>query len=139
MNITGLRVVLDTNVLITIIGKKSPFRWIFDQLLVGKIILCVSNDILLEYQEILAQKVGKEVADNFINFLTAHPFVERVNIFYHFRLISEDEDDNKFVDCAIAGNAVYLVSNDKHFQVLKYIEFPRVNLLTLPEFVYQFS
>jgi predicted nucleic acid-binding protein len=90
MNTTGLRVVLDTNILIAIIGRKSPFRWIFDQLLAGQLILCVSNEILLEYQEILARQTSREVADNFSNFLTIHPFVEKVEIFYQFRLISED-------------------------------------------------
>jgi predicted nucleic acid-binding protein len=78
------------------------------------------------------------VADNLINFLTVHPFVIKTDIFYQFRLISQDEDDNKFVDCAIAANAAYLVSNDKHFRVLKNIEFPKVKILTLPEFVQQF-
>jgi putative PIN family toxin of toxin-antitoxin system len=139
MNTTALRIVLDTNILIAIIGRKSPFRWIFDQIIAGQLILCISNEILLEYQEILARKTNQEVADNLINFLTIHPFVIKTEIFYQFHLISEDEDDNKFVDCAIATNAVCLVSKDKHFRVLKTIEFPKVNLLTLPEFVQQFK
>jgi uncharacterized protein len=139
MNTTVLRIVLDTNILIAIIGRKSPFRWIFDQIIAGQLILCVSNEILLEYQEILARKTNQEVADNLINFLAIHPFVAKTEIFYQFHLISEDEDDNKFVDCAIAANAVCLVSNDKHFKVLKDINFPKVNLLTLPEFVQHFK
>ncbi len=56
MNTITPRIVLDTNILITIIGKKSPFRWIFDHIISGKLILCISNEILLEYQEILAIK-----------------------------------------------------------------------------------
>jgi len=139
MNTTVQRIVLDTNILIAIIGKKSPFRWIFDQIIAGQLILCVSNEILLEYQEILAQKTNQEVANNLINFLTIHPFVIKTEIFYQFHLISQDDNDNKFVDCAIAANAVYLVSNDKHFTVLKTIEFPKVNWLTLPEFAQQFK
>ncbi|KHD06700.1 nucleotide-binding protein [Candidatus Thiomargarita nelsonii] len=132
------KIVLDTNILIAIIGRKSPFRWIFDQIIAGKLVLCVSNEILLEYQEILERKTNPEVANNLINFLTVHPSVIKTDIFYQFRLISQDEDDNKFVDCAIAANAAYLVSNDKHFRVLKDIEFPKVKILTLPEFVQQF-
>jgi len=139
MNTTVLRIVLDTNILIAIIGRKSPFRWIFDQIIAGELILCVSNEILLEYQEILAIKTSQEVADNLSHFLAIHPFVVKTEIFYQFHLISEDEDDNKFVDCAIAANAVCLVSNDKHFNVLKTIKFPKVNLLTLPEFVQEFK
>jgi len=49
-------------------------------------------------------------------------------------LISIDADDNKYVDCAIAGDALCLVSNDKHFSVLKTIGFPKVNWLVLAEF-----
>ncbi|MDM8563931.1 PIN domain-containing protein, partial [Candidatus Marithioploca araucensis] len=76
----------------------------------------------MEYQEILAIKTSQEVADNLSHFLA---IVVKTEIFYQFHLISEDEDDNKFVDCAIAANAVCLVSNDKHFKVLKTIKFPK--------------
>jgi len=46
-----------------------------------------------------------------------------------------DKDDNKFVDCAVAGNADYLVSNDKHFNCLKEVEFPKLNVVTIDAFV----
>lgn len=132
-----IRIVLDTNILIAIIGKKSPFRWIFDKIITGQLVLCVSSDILMEYQEVLERKTNHEVAGNLIHFLTVHPFVIKTDIFYQFHLISQDEDDNKFVDCAIAANADCLISNDKHFQVLKTIAFPKVKILTLPEFAQQ--
>jgi putative PIN family toxin of toxin-antitoxin system len=134
MNITALRIVLDTNILIAVISRKSPFRWIFDCIINGKIILCVSNEILFEYEEILSEKTSREVAENVINFITVSPFTEKSEIFFKFGLIAEDEDDNKFVDCAIASNAICLVSNDKHFQVLKKIDFPKVTVLELQEF-----
>ena len=134
MNTTALRLVIDTNIFIAIIGKKSPFRWIFDCLIQGKIKLCISNEILFEYREILARKTNEEVAENVIEFLSVSPFVEKTEIYFNFRLISEDEDDNKFVDCAIAANAECLVSNDRHFQVLKTIDFPKITILKLKEF-----
>ncbi|WP_366145465.1 PIN domain-containing protein [Methylovulum sp.] len=46
-----------------------------------------------------------------------------------------DKDDNKFVDCAVAGNADFLVSNDRHFNVLKTIEFPKLQVFTIFEFI----
>ena len=134
MNITALKIVLDTNILIAIIGKKSPFRWIFDCIIEGKIILFVSNEILFEYQEILAAKANAEVAETVVNFITVSPFTVKTEIFFNFGLISEDPDDNKFVDCAIAANAICLVSNAKHFQVLKTINFPKAAVLKLQEF-----
>ena len=37
------------------------------------------------------------------------------------------------VDCAIAGNANYIVSEDRHFDVLKEIDFPKVVVVSLDE------
>lgn len=50
-------------------------------------------------------------------------------------LIHADSDDNKFVDCAIAGNADYIVTDDKHFDELKNIDFPKVNIITTEGFL----
>lgn len=54
--------------------------------------------------------------------------------YYRWNLIKADPDDNKFADCAIAGRADSLVTNDKHFKVLKDIDFPRVTVVTPEEF-----
>ena len=48
-------VVIDTNCLLQIISKKSPYRPIWDAFLTDRYDLCVSNEILDEYQEILGQ------------------------------------------------------------------------------------
>src|SRR5688572_8311903 len=121
MNTYVPKLVLDTNIFITIIGTRSPLRWIFDHLIRGQIILCVSNDILLEYQEVLANKTSREVAENVVNFLLVSPFTQKTETYFNFNLIAADASDNKFVDCALAANADFIVSNDKHFQVLKTI------------------
>lgn len=75
--------------------QKPPYRWIFDGIIKGKISLCISTEILLEYQEILALKNGKEVAENVVNLIAIHPLTEKVDIFYNFNLIPNDADDNK--------------------------------------------
>ncbi|MDY6257364.1 MAG: PIN domain-containing protein [Bacteroidaceae bacterium] len=49
--------------------------------------------------------------------------------------ITADPDDNKFVDCAFAANADYLVSEDSHFNILRNMPFPHLNLVTLDEFM----
>ena len=62
------------------------------------------------------------------------PNIELVNPYYNWNLISNDPDDNKFVDAAVSGNVDYLVTNDKHFNVLKEVEFPPLNVISLQEF-----
>jgi len=121
-----MNVVLDTNVLLVSIAKKSRYRIIFDNLLANQFNLIISNDILSEYTEIIAQKANVNVANNISEMLLALSNVQKQDVFYKWNLIDADKDDNKFVDCAIAGNADYWLSNDKHFNCLKTIEFPKL-------------
>ena len=59
--------------------------------------------------------------------------------FYHFGLIKTDIDDNKFVDCAVAADAEYIVTNDKHFEILRDIPWPKLLVLRIDEFLIQIS
>ena len=61
--------------------------------------------------------------------------MEYVTTHFKFGLIAADHDDDKFVDCAFAANATYIVPDDSHFDVLKDVEFPRLLVLKLKEFL----
>lgn len=54
---------------------------------------------------------------------------------FRFHLITADPDDNKFVDCAIAANAKYIVTEDHHFDVLKEISFPHIEVISIEQFL----
>ena len=51
-----------------------------------------------------------------------------------WNLIADDPDDNKFVECALNAGADYIVTNDKHFNVLKNVDFPMVKVVDIMEF-----
>ena len=102
----------------------------------GRYILCVSNSILEEYEEKIAEKATPEIAENVIQYLINNENVELVDTYYCFELIKDDPDDNKFVDCAVAANATYIVSDDKHFAPLKEITFPQLLVIKLMDFVH---
>ena len=63
------------------------------------------------------------------------PYVIRQDIYFNWLLITADPDDDKFVDISVAVDADYLVSDDKHFNVLKHIDFPKVNLMKAKDFI----
>ena len=130
-----MRVVLDTNVLLVSIPKLSKYRPIFENLIEKKYTLIISNEILTEYEEIITRKANESVAQNIVKMLVTLSNVEKREIYYNWHLIKSDEDDNKFVDCAVAGNADYLVSNDQHFNVLETIDFPEVPLIDAEKFL----
>lgn len=128
-------VVIDTNCLLQIISRKSPYRPIWDAFIAGRYDLCVSNDILDEYQEILGQQITPTIAENVVLLILNQQNVQLVDPHFRMGIITTDPDDNKFVDCAFAAGADYLVSEDAHFKVLHQIPFPQLNLVTLDEFL----
>ena len=128
-------VVIDTNCLLQIIARHSPYRPIWDAFLAGRFDLCVSNEILEEYQEILEQQITPTIAENIVLLILNQKNVQLVDPHFRLAIITADPDDNKFVDCALAAGADYLVSEDNHFDVLRKTPFPQLNLVTLDEFM----
>lgn len=104
-----------------------------------KYTLCVSNEIIEEYYEVMARNINVRVADAVITAILNKKNVLRLSPHFHFHLIASDEDDNKFVDCAIAANAKFIVSEDHHFNVLKTIPFPKVKVIGIDEFTQSLS
>ncbi|GAB3893597.1 putative toxin-antitoxin system toxin component, PIN family [Spirosoma agri] len=130
-----MKVVVDTNQLLSSISTKSSSHWLYQAIFSGKFTLCVTTDILAEYDEIIEWGFGRrDVADTVLEALINSPNVELVNVSFYWWLITADPDDNKFSDCAIAGGVDYLVTEDKHFNVLATVEFPRINVIGLEEF-----
>ncbi len=129
-----MRVVIDTNVFWVSISRRSGSHWIFQALLEGKITLCVSTEILEEYAEIIAMKLGEEVSQAILSVIDNLPNVEYITRYYKWQAIYADPDDDKFVDCAVSANAACIISEDKHFKVLKTLEYPKVLCLSIKEF-----
>ncbi|MCU0345665.1 MAG: putative toxin-antitoxin system toxin component, PIN family [Saprospiraceae bacterium] len=124
-----MKVVIDTNVLLVMLPEKSNDHDLFLALLNGAYEVFVTQDILLEYEEIIAAKNGHDIAKAAIELIASLPNVHFIRKYFYWNLIAADPDDDKFTDCAIAADAAFLVSDDKHFNVLKTIDFPKVNLL----------
>ena len=101
----------------------------------GRFTLCVSTEILEEYEEIIGRLTSSEVARNIVDAIIKRKNVLRVDPYFHWHLITTDPDDNKFVDCAFAANATFIVSDDTHFDVLRNITFPKLAVLKLKEFL----
>ena len=95
----------------------------------------LSNDVLLEYLEVIERKTNLFVAENIVMSLLSAENIVLHEIFFHWSLIEHDRDDNKFCDLAIAGNADYLITNDAHFNIVKLNKFPAVNIISASEFL----
>ena len=131
------RIVLDTNCLLQALPSRSPYHKIWTEILAGRICLCVNTDILSEYEEIIGRKTNAEIARNVVEAIARLHSTEFLEVYYHFGLIEADADDNKFVDCAVAADTEYIVTNDTHFNILKHIEWTKVNVIAIKEFAKQ--
>ena len=97
--------------------------------------MCVTTEILAEYEEILGTHASPVAANLTVETILCSNNVRRLDARFRFHAIEADPDDNKFVDCAIAANAKYIVSDDHHFDVLRDDTFPFVDVVKLSEFV----
>ena len=129
------RVVIDTNCLLAILPTHSPYHKVWTDFLEGRLEFCVSTEVLFEYEEILSEKTSSYFADLILKVLINRTNLIRVTPTWHFNLIIADPDDNKFVDCAVCGQEEFLISNDRHYEILKSINFPQLNLVKLQDFI----
>lgn len=130
-----MNIVLDTNCLIMAISAQNEYYQVWQDFLDGKYVLCITNDIIEEYSEVIARNISPLVSEFIITTILNRKNIKLISPSYAFHLIDADEDDNKFVDCAIIGNAKYIVTQDHHFNILKQISFPKVDIITLKAFL----
>ena len=129
------RVVVDTNCLLASISPRSPYYRLYQLFEAEAFEWVVSNEILTEYEEQLTKHYSAATANLVLTILTVAPNTHFQEAYYNWQLIAADGDDNKFVDVAIAAGAEFLITNDRHFQVLHAIEFPRVPVVSLAGFL----
>lgn len=129
-----LKVVVDTNALLQMLGLHSKYHFLYEKFLNEEYWLCVSNEIVHEYEEILEMLASPVAANLFMKVLEFSENVVRKDPFFKLNLIKKDPDDNKFVDCAFASQADYIVTNDAHFLELKQVNFPTIQVKSLDDF-----
>lgn len=128
-------VVIDTNSLIMAISSRSAYHKIWQSFLAGDYCLCISNEILEEYAEVIARNISVNAARYVVYTIMERKNVRQITPFYKWNLITSDPDDNKFVDCAIAANARCIVTEDHHFNILKEIGFPSIDVINIDDFL----
>src|ERR1051325_11006627 len=105
-------VCVDTNVMVQFFGRTARYRGILDALSTGRLALALSNEIALEYQEILSQMAPitwAQIVRTLELMEALYHNIIHVESQFRFGIITVDPDDNKFCDCAIAANADFII------------------------------
>ena len=115
-----MRIVLDTNVLISALLFGGNPREILDRVIRGEVILCLSEPILTELGNVLQRsKFGfpHTIVSQIVTELSA--ISELVLLAKKIQEIKADEADNHVLECAVEANADHIVSGDSHLLELK--------------------
>jgi putative PIN family toxin of toxin-antitoxin system len=112
-----MRVVLDTNILVSACWKPGGLEArVVDLAIAGKIVACVSAEILAEYRDVLSRPKLSALNGRAVELLAA---LERNAVLVETVVpvkASIDEDDNRFLECAEAAGAEYLITgNLRHY------------------------
>ena len=129
-----MKVVLDTNVLISAIMFGGKSRDILEMGISGKIKIAVSQDILKELAEVLVDKKFR-VPVSFVQ-QTIHELseiTELVIVTDRITVIKDDPDDNHILECAVSAKADYIVSGDSDLLGLKH--FKKIKILSPSDFL----
>jgi putative PIN family toxin of toxin-antitoxin system len=129
-----MRIVFDTNCLLQVLPQKSQYRCLWDAFLSDGYELCYTTDILQEYDEILSCFYRLKVAEATIGTLVKSKSSIQIIPYFKWNLISADPADNKFVDCALNAGADFIVTSDRHFNILNNIAFPPIKVINIETF-----
>jgi hypothetical protein len=129
-----IKVVIDTNVFVSSFFGGNPKR-IIDLWKNEEVVLCLSKDVLDEYVDVL-QRVGLKDEDEIAELLSL--FAEGFNILFTTRtpklkIVEEDPEDDKFIECAAALKAEVIITGDKALKALR--EYMGIKILTPQEFL----
>ena len=114
------KVVIDTNVFVSSFFGGNPLK-IINLWKKGEIFLCVSNEILEEYINVLIRmglKNEKELGELLNLFRRNHNLIFAGKT-PKLKIVKDDPDDNKFIECAVELGAQCIISGDKHLLRLK--------------------
>ncbi len=128
-----MNVVLDTNILISaLFWRGTPYRVVLSALQ-GKYSLCLSRSILLELEEKLKLKFKfpQSKIKDLLTILSSYSIIVKPSKKLH--VITEDPDDNKILECAIACKAKYIISGDRHLLHLK--QYKGIRIISANEFL----
>lgn len=127
-----LRIVLDTNVLVSAIVCNGKPRKLFQMGIDGKYKILISKETLDELSEVIQRPKFKMVNEDIVRIISVlMETCENIQITSNFKVISNDPDDNIIINTANDGNADYIVSGDKDIKALK--NFKKIKIVSVDE------
>ena len=127
-----MRIVLDTNVLISAVFFGGKPQKIIDAVMWEKLSAYATNEIITEYVEVVSEMIARK--QGHLRHGLLNPFLAKLHIIDTYTQVSfcRDPDDDKFLSCAIDASVPYIVSGDKDLLTIE--EYKDIKIVTAAEF-----
>ena len=129
---------VDTNCLLASINPRGVYFHLYELFIARAFKWVISNEILTGYDEPVTRRCSVATAQQVHEVLLTASNTHFQETNYKWQLIEPDPDDNKFMNVSVAANADFPVANDRHFEVLRQVECPRVPIISLQAFLADF-
>ena len=133
-----MKAVFDTNVLISVFLSDGAPRKVFRKVLTGDVVLLISKALLREFRGVISRKkfgFTKGEVEKMVDLLQEVAYI--VEPTDRLGYIKEDPDDNRVLECAVAGGVTYIVTGDRH--ILDLEEFSGIKIVTASQFLEYFK
>jgi len=129
-----IRVVVDTNVFVSSFFGGNP-RKIVNLWKSGQLTLCLSKPIVDEYVEVLRRPglQNERELDELLGLFAQGFYILFSGKTPDLNVIEEDPDDNKFIECAVALKADFIISRNKYLTVIR--DYMGIKIITPKEFL----
>ncbi|NLB74926.1 MAG: putative toxin-antitoxin system toxin component, PIN family [Crenarchaeota archaeon] len=129
-----LRVVLDTNVLVSALISDGKSRELLKMGIVKQYAIVISDLILKELALVLSRPKFKTSQDEVQRVIVAlMRTAEVVNVTSKLKAVKEDPKDDMIVDTAYDGNANMIVTGDSHLLALN--EYREIKIVTVEKMI----
>ena len=127
-----MRIVIDTNVLISGVFFGGFPRKVLSSVVTGEMTACATAEIINEYEAIVLEMIDRKQGHISKNILT--PLITAMEIIEPVTQVEicRNPDDNKFLGCAKDSHSLYIVSGDKDLLVIE--KYENIQIITAKEF-----
>ena len=128
-----MRIVIDTNVVVSAMFFGGRPRQLLEMLMKHQVEAYVTQEIITEYQEtsdeLLSRYPTKPVRLPLNQIISACNLLET-----HSKIaVCRDPEDDKFIECAVAGKCIYIVSGDKDLLAVE--KYHNIQIVTVADFL----
>ena len=129
-----MKIVVDANIFVSSYFWGGNPRKIFERIIAGLDELYISQEILNEIKDVISRsKFHADINEIKLYIDSIEEIANKIDVKKLLKTVSRDQDDDKYIECAISGDVNFIISGDIHLLEIK--EYENVKIMKAKEFL----